>query len=573
MELNTVLTAVAIILSTTIICVLFSERIGLGGILGFITAGIIIGPHTPGPVPVQAVEELQSIAEFGVVLFLFTVGLEMRPKKVWSMRRLIFGLGSAQMLTTAAFIGAYLYWGFHASWQTALILGLTFGMSSTAIVMGSLGEKGELSTEHGKTIFSILMSQDIWVVPIMAMVPILGQQVSQGVSQPLWEKLALTGGVLIGIFVIGSYLLPALLSYCAQRRLMDIFGLTLLFTVILSVLAVEHVGISMTLGAFLLGMLLSGSDFRFQVEAIVSPFKTILMGLFFIAVGMSINIDILFQNWSSIIIHVPVVLAIKMLVLVGLVFLFGMKLPVAIQSGFYLSQVGELAFVLLGVSVVAGLLTPEGNSLAMLVVAISMISTPIMIKVGSRLATKFQTHPVTNAPQSSGDLERHVVVIGYDEVGQLLVLMLERAKIPHIIIEKDIRVVRQGRKLGREVIFGDIYRSTTQQTAQLEKASAVYITLGDVKDAKALSITLHQLYPRLDLYVRVRTLMDQDELALKGVNNAGTGYIESTLLRGGMLLKGIGVAENEVQELISDLQQNDYALIRSIYAKKQTTSN
>jgi monovalent cation:proton antiporter-2 (CPA2) family protein len=567
MDIPSILLAVVVFLAATATCVILFERLGFGSILGFIVAGIIIGPHTPGPVPVHAVEELQSVAELGVVLFLFTVGLEMRPEKVWAMRRLIFGLGSAQMLVTAALLAVYLIFFAHIPWETATILGLALGMSSTAIVMATLGERGELSTEHGRTSFAVLMAQDLWIVPVMALVPILAHKTAQTGTIPLWEKIGLVVGVIAGIFAVGRYLLPAVLGYCAKRRQMDAFGVVLFLAVIAAAWAVDHVGISMTLGAFLLGMLLSASDFRYQIEATVAPYKATLMGLFFIAVGMSIDVGALVRDWEALLVHVPVVLAVKGAVLTGLVLALGVAPSAAIRTGFYLSQVGEFAFVLLGAAAVAGLLSAGGHTLAMLVVAVSMILTPLMVKAGDRLASRFQTMPASVGEEPAADLERHVVVIGYDEVGRLIDLMLEGANIPHIAFDRDINVVRQGKRSGRNVHFGDMYSFATQEAAGLGKAAAVYVTSRDMDHAKGLAVTLHRLYPHLDVYVRVRTLGDQDELVAKGVRHAGTGYIESTLVRGSMLLKGLGVSEDDVSQLVNELQRNDYALIRAGYAE------
>jgi len=567
MDIPSILLAVVVFLAATATCVILFERLGFGSILGFIVAGIIIGPHTPGPVPVHAVEELQSVAELGVVLFLFTVGLEMRPEKVWAMRRLIFGLGSAQMLVTAALLAVYLIFFAHIPWEAATILGLALGMSSTAIVMATLGERGELSTEHGRTSFAILMAQDLWIVPVMALVPILAHKTAQTGTITLWEKIGLVVGVIAGIFAVGRYLLPAVLGYCAKRRQMDAFGVVLFLAVIAAAWAVDHVGISMTLGAFLLGMLLSASDFRYQIEATVAPYKATLMGLFFIAVGMSIDVGALVRDWEALLVHVPVVLAVKGAVLIGLVLALGIAPSAAIRTGFYLSQVGEFAFVLLGAAAVAGLLSAGGHTLAMLVVAVSMILTPLMVKAGDRLASRFQTMPASVGEEPAADLERHVVVIGYDEVGQLIDLMLERANIPHIAFDRDINVVRQGKRSGRNVHFGDMYSFAMQEAAGLGKAAAVYVTSRDMDHAKGLAVTLHRLYPHLDVYVRVRALGDQDELIAKGVRHAGTGYIESTLVRGGMLLKGLGVSEDDVSRLVNEFQRNDYALIRAGYAK------
>ena len=234
---------------------------------------------------------------------MFTVGLEMRPEKVWSMRRLIFGLGSAQMLMTAAVLALYVIFVLQGPWESATILGLAFAMSSTAIVMGTLGERGELAREHGRTSFAVLMAQDLWIVPVMALVPILAHTTGQGPPTPMWQTLVLVVGVLAGIVIVGRWLLPAAIGYCAGQRQMDAFGVVLFLAVILAAWSVDQAGISMTLGAFLLGMLLSASDLRFQIEATVAPFKQVLMGLFFIAVGMSIDVGALLRDWDALLVH------------------------------------------------------------------------------------------------------------------------------------------------------------------------------------------------------------------------------------------------------------------------------
>jgi len=565
MELSAILLAIVIILAATALCVALFDRLGFGSILGFIVAGVLIGPHTPGPVPVHAVEELQSIAELGVVLFMFTVGLELRPGKVWAMRRLIFGLGSAQMLVSSAALALYLVLLVGISWEAATLIGLAFAMSSTAIVMGTLAERGELASEHGRTTFAILMAQDMWVVPVMALVPVLAHTTGAGGSTPLWQTLLLVLGVIGGILIVGRWLLPAALGYFAGQRQMDAFGLVLFLAVILAAWAVDQVGISMTLGAFLLGMLLSASDLRYQIEASVTPFKQSLMGLFFIAVGMSIDVGAILRDWDALLVHVPAVLALKVVVLVGLALAFGIGRAATIRIGFYLSQVGEFAFVLLGAAVVAGLISGDGHTLAMLVVAVSMIATPLMVKAGGALADRLVGAAAGAETDLPADLERHVVIIGYDEVGQLIALMLERANIPYVAVERDLALVQSAKRAGRQVYLGNMYSPATQAAAGVGKATAVYVTSRDNQAAKALAVTLHRLYPHLDVYVRLRTLRDQDELVRKGIKHAATSYIESTLSRGGQMLKNLGVPETDVDDVVGALRKDNYSSVRAAY--------
>ena len=567
MDLTSILLALVVLLLATAICVILFERLGFGSILGFIVAGIIMGPHTPGPVATENVEDLQHIAELGVVLFLFTIGLEMRPEKMWAMRRLLFGLGSLQMLVTASVLGTYLLLFTDASWESAVIGGLGFAMSSTAIIMATLAERGELATEHGQTSFAILMAQDLWIVPVMALVPILAHRTAEVTEASLWEEVSLLVVAIGGIIVIGRHLLPAVLGYTAKRRRMEAFGIVVMLSVVGAAWVAEHAGLSMTLGAFLIGMLLSASDYRYQIEATVAPFKDTLMGLFFIAVGMSINVSALLSDWSTLITHVPAILALKIAVLIGLTLAFSIGRQAAIRSGFLMSQFGEFAFVLFGAAAVAGVLSTHQLTLGMLAVALSMILTPLMVKIGSELAVRLGAVSVVEEAKPAADLDRHVVVIGYEESGQLICLMLERANVPYIAFDRNISRVQEGKQSGHNVHFGDINSPATQQAAGLGRADAVYVTLRDMEQAKAVAVTLKHLYPLLDVYVRVRTLKDQDELVARGIKHAGTGYIESTLVRGSALLKGIGTSEADVQKLVEDFQRDDYALVRSAYAK------
>jgi glutathione-regulated potassium-efflux system protein KefB len=441
-------------------------------------------------------------------------------------------------------------------------------MSSTAIIMTTLQERGALLSEHGQTSFAILMAQDLWVVPVMALVPILAHNTTQAAAILIWQKSLLVVGVLAGIFVVGRYLMPAVLGYTARQRRMDAFGILLFLGVISASWAVDRVGISMTLGAFIMGMLLSASDYRYQIEAIVAPFKGTLMGFFFIAVGMSIDVGALLGDWSRLVVHVPVVLFIKATVLTALVLAFGISRSAAVRTGFYLSQVGEFAFVLFGAAAVAGLLSAGGHTLALLVVAVSMILTPLMVKVGDRLAGRLRDLPAGTAATPAADLQRHAVVIGFDQVGQLICMMLNKAKIPYVAFDQDIDLVRQGKQSGYNVYFGNMYSTVIQQTAGLGKASAAFVSIRESERAEGLALTLQRLYPSLNIYVRVRSLREQDRLVSKGINKAATGYIESTLVRGAMLLKDLGVSEVDVSELVKAFKKDNYALVRAGYAEQ-----
>jgi len=563
MDLSAVLLGLVVFLGATAVCVILFQRLGFGSVLGFIVAGIIIGPHTPGPVATSEVHALQEIAELGVVLFMFVVGLEMRPQKLWAMRRQLFGLGSAQMIVTAALVCGYLTFFVDVAWQSALLVGLALAMSSTAIILSTLEERAQLSTEHGQTAFAVLMAQDLWIVPIMALVPILAHQTADTTTHPLWVKVLVVVGAIAGILAVGRYVLPALLGYCARNRKFDAFGLVLFLAILAAAWAMDLAGVSMTLGAFLMGMLLSTTDYRYQIEATVAPFKDTLMGLFFVAVGMSIDVGALLSDGAKLLVHVPVVLFLKGALLMALAVAFGISRTAAIRTGFYLSQAGEFAFVLLGATAAAGLLSANGHTLAMLLVSVTMILTPLLIKLGDYLASRLEAASSSTQEAIATDLDRHVVIIGYTEVGELIGLLLERAGIPYVAFDQDMNVVRRAKRLGKDVQFGDMLNSVTQQAAGLGRAAAACVTTSDTGRAKSLAVTLQGLYPRLKVYVRVLTLADQDEMIANGIGRASTAYIESTLVRGSALLKDLGLAEAEVDGMVKTLRDDNYAQIRA----------
>jgi hypothetical protein len=283
---------------------------------------------------------------------------------------------------------------------------------------------------------------------------------------------------------------------------------------------------------------------------------------------MSMDVGALLQDWSRLVVHVPVVLFLKAAVLTALVLAFGISRSAAVRTGFYLSQSGEFAFVLFGAAGAAGLLSAEGHTLALLVVAVSMILTPLMVKVGDRLAGRLRDVPAETATTPAADLERHVAVVGYDQVGQLICMMLKKAKIPYMAFDQDIDLVRQGKQSGYNVYFGDMYSSITQQAAGLGKAAAAFVSIRESERAEGLALTLQSLYPSLNVYVRVRSLREQDRLVSKGISKAATGYIESTLIRGAMLLKDLGVSEVEASELVKAFQNDNYALVRAGYIER-----
>ncbi len=566
MDLQGLLYVLLIYLGATALCVALFDKLGLGSVVGFIVAGIVIGPHTPGPIATNDVAQLQGIAELGVVLFMFIVGLQLRPRQLWAMRGQLTKLGGGQVLLSAAALTPMLVFGFGNSWPTGVILGLGLAMSSTAVVLTILASRGEMATRHGQSMFATLMAQDILFVLIMALIPLLGVSMAAADQEPIWLEILASVGVLGAILLGGRFVLPMALGWAARTRNREAFGILLFLGVIAAAWVSELAGISMTLGAFLLGVMLSASDYRYQVEAVVEPFKVLMMGLFFVSVGMAIEFDALVSDWQSLVLLVVGVLVIKGLVLGGLCRLLGQDRPTAIRSAFGLAQVGEMAFVIFTTAAAAGLLDAEGKALGFLVISSTMVLTPLLFKAGDRLARALKSAREVEPEAAPEELHNHLVIVGLNNVGRLIALLAEQAEIPYVAFDKEIDEVNRCQRAGRCARFGDIRRGAVQQAASLGRARAVFIATIDKNRVRAIALSLRTDYPQLQIFARTETLREGAYLREHGIHNAGTMYIESTLFRGGQLLKVLGVPEEQAGELIEDMRRDDFRLLKKAFS-------
>ena len=398
MTLHDLLPILILFLGATAICILFFDRIGLGSIVGFIGAGVLIGPHTPGPVAFRDVEALQHVAELGIVLFLFGVGLEMSPKHLWSMRKRLFVLGVGQVVLTSVVLAGLLMWSIGFPWTKALILGVGLAFSSTAIVMTILDEQNDLKTEHGRDVFSVLMVQDIAIVPALALVPILsaGADTKGATHDTAWEAILAVVAAVAAVVVLGLYVLPRLLRWVAGHRSREVYAVVLLLAVLGAAWIVDLAGVSMTLGAFLLGILLSGSEQRHRIEETIEPAKLSLMGLFFITIGMSIDFRTLADNAGTLAIAVVGIVTVKALILAALSLALGRDRSASLRTAFTLCQIGELGFVLFGSAFGAELIGHRGLALGYLTISVSMVFTPSLMRLGDRIAGRMRGELATS---------------------------------------------------------------------------------------------------------------------------------------------------------------------------------
>lgn len=571
MNLDELLFAAILILGVSVIFVSISRWLKLGSILGLLAAGVALGPHSPGPVLTSHVDELLGIAELGVVLFMFTIGLEMRPSKLWSMRRLLLGLGSTQIVVTGAILALVLVAITPISTNAAIVVGLGLALSSTAIVMQTLEEKGEVASDHGKAAFAVLIMQDLGAVPLLIAVPLLSAVAAPTPETPLWQLGAAGVGAVAGVVVVGRYLLPVVLAWTARTRSMAALGVIVLVAVLAAALIMDNAGLSMSMGAFLLGMTLAASDFRHQVEVSVSPLKRVLMCLFFIAVGMSIDFDVVVELGPILVAIVAFVVAIKGVVMMLLGLIFGLGRAKSLRAAFLLSQCGEFGFVIFAMAHTGGLLTDHAFATVLVVISISMAFTPLMVKLGYWLADLLAGKTIVDTPLKdlSEEMQDHVVVAGYNRSGRLMCMMLERTNTPYIAFDLDLERIAEGKKDGHNVHFGDVTDPEMQGAAAFARATSVVVTLEDMRAAGCLVEELRTVYPYLPIHMATPDLATRDAMRAKGVAEAVCVVLEGNLQLGGSVLGTAGVVQEDIDRLIDDFRRDDYALLRGVAAESR----
>jgi glutathione-regulated potassium-efflux system protein KefB len=549
------------------ILITLSKRLGLGSILGLLIAGIIEGPFSPGPILTQNVASARHLTEFGVVLLLFVIGLEMQPKKLWSMRKEVFGLGSAQILFSGFLI--FLYATLYAeSWQVALLVSLTFALSSTAFVMQILQEKGIVYSVEGQTSFSILLMQDLAVVPLLALVPIVAINGSMTNSQPIWQEILIAIGSITALILFGKYLVPKLLDYLAKHQNKDAFFFSVMTSVIFAAWAMERAGLSMSLGAFIMGMILSSSKYHYQIRAYIEPYKGLLMALFFVAVGMSIDLKEMMNNPFILLQHLVVIMGIKIVALFAIMIFMGYKRSTAILVSFLLAQSGEFGFVVFGALKAVGAINNEIFIAGITIVSFSMLITPLVVKLSEKLAVKFDTIPIeiksAYIPETQS---QNVVIAGYGEVGRLTATMLEHANVPFVAFDNNAKRVELGEKEGRAVYYGELSNLDFITRIGLEKAKTVIVTIENHHTAANIVSHLRNEYPALRILSRTRNMITRDLLIKHGVSWAMPESSEGALRLAAETLLGLGKSREEVIDILTYFRKNDYETIKDLLGK------
>jgi glutathione-regulated potassium-efflux system ancillary protein KefC/glutathione-regulated potassium-efflux system protein KefB len=559
-----VLLLIAIFLLTAVVVVPLFRRLKLGSVLGYISAGILIGPWGLGLVP-QSVPT-QHAAELGVVLLLFLVGLELEPSRLWSLRRSVFGLGAAQVAACAVALAiAAVLLGL--GWAPAIVVGLGLAMSSTAIVLAWLGERGQLSSPAGRKTFAILLFQDLAVIPAIALLPLLATNPHP--TQSGW-LLAAKGFGAIAAVIAGSRLVtrPAL-RFIARYGGREVFTAAALLVVILASLMMEAIGLSMSLGAFLAGVLLADSEFRHELEADVEPFKGLLLGLFFIVVGMSANLTLLSAQPLLVLGAAIGLIAVKGVLVYAIARAGGSAHPDARRLGLWLAQGGEFAFVLFTAAQAQGILTPASTEFLVLAVTLSMLLAPLTFAALERVQRRWderKSEPEFDTIDGPGN---PVIIAGYGRYGQVVSRVLRMAGIAFTAIEKDYQQVDFVRRFGNKVYYGDATRLELLESARARDAKLFVLAIDDVEASIRTAALVRRHFPDLPILARARNRVHLFRLRDLDIRAVERETFLSSLATAEAALVQMGLAAAQAKRAVSLFRDHDLQLLDQQYAVRQ----
>jgi monovalent cation:proton antiporter-2 (CPA2) family protein len=544
------------LLLATVIVVPFFHAIRLGALLGYLAAGVVLGPWGLGVI--TEVDKIRHLGEFGVIFLLFVLGMELKPDKLWRMRKMVLGLGAGQLILTAAAIYGVAIW-LGVSDKSAIIIGFGLALSSTAFCLKLLAERGGISTLMGRMSFSVLLFQDLAVVPLLALVSYLA---NGGEGTIITEFSLLYGAaVIIGLLLMGRYLLNPILGRIVASQDPEVFIAVAVLLVLGVAWLMESIGLSMALGAFLAGLMLAESHYRHQIEADILPFRGILLGLFFMTVGMGVDFGLLWRHLGAIVGLTIGLMVIKGLVVYVLVRVSGARHDVAVQSGVLLSQSGEFGFVLFGVAGTLGLLELELSQILTLIIALTMVLTPFVVKGANVLLLKYYVPKPSDDgdyPVFMDDSEAHVILAGFGRVGARVGALLGEAGVSYIALDMKQERVKVARGQGFPVFFGDASQVKVLQAAGAERAKMLVIALEEPDKVDRLVLLTKQAYPNMIIHARARDRQHCADLISQGATTTVSETLEISLRLTEETLLGNGVDRAEVTRVINEFRDDYY---------------
>lgn len=546
-----------IYLLAAIISVPISKWLGFGSVLGYLAAGIIIGPF--GLAFVSDAEHILQFAELGVVFLLFVIGLELKPSRLWVMRKMVFGLGPAQVLTSAIVI-ALLATAYGLDTTAAIVIGLILALSSTAFVLQLLAEKKQLTSDHGRAAFATLLFQDLAVIPLIVVLPMLGASAGADSGFDI-ARAAFMALAIVGLIVGGRYVLRPILHIVAASKIPEIFTATALLVVVGAALLMKFAGMSMVLGAFIAGMLLADSEYRHQLEADIAPFKGLLLGLFFIAVGMSVNIILLLDAPGRILLFVAALMLAKALVLLPLARVFGLcDWRGSIGLAAVMSQGGEFAFVLFGIVARERIAPPELIDELVLAVAVSMLLTPFVYLLARHVARSMDdsSEPEYDRPDNQ---HHEVIIAGFGRVGQIVGRLLRIVGKPFTALEIDSSQVNVVRRYGSKVHFGDASRLDLLRAAGADHAKILVLAIDDVTASMKTAETVVRHFPHLKIVARARNRRHAHSLMDLGIADISRETLLSSIALGESVLDKLGFDTDEIEHIGQTFRKRDAQLL------------
>ena len=542
-------TEAVVILGAAVVAAPIFKRLGLGTVLGYLAAGLVLGPILQW---FRDGEAILHFAEIGVVFLLFVIGLELKPSRLWEMRTAIFGLGATQVVGTGIVLALATLLVSDLSWQTAAIVGFGLALSSTAFALQMLEDRGQSRTAHGKTAFSILLFQDLAIVPLLVAVPLLAAG-SMEMGAEGWQAAGIAVAALLGLVLVGRYALNPLFGVIADTGAREAMIAAALFVVLGAAVLMQWAGLSMGMGAFVAGVMLAESSYRHELEADIEPFRGILLGLFFVAVGLAVDLDVVWANLWLILALVPALLAIKGVILYAAARVFGSPHAEALRVAAVLPQHGEFGFVLFSAAVTAGLLDPALSSLLVACVTLSMAATPLTVWLGEKL---MPAEPHETMEEDFSDVEADVLMIGFSRMGQIVAQVLMAGGLRVTVIDSDAERVRQAQRFGFRIYFGDGTRKDVLLAAGVEKARLVAVMTAS-RDVSDRVVELIDDEFDVPLYVRSYDRTHSLDLRARGVAYELRETVESAFRMGGEMLVGTGFAEDEARAIVNDVRRRD----------------
>jgi len=544
---------VAVFLAAAAVAAPLGRFLRMGAVLGYLAAGVVIGPYVLGPL--YALDDVSAVlhfGEFGVVMLLFVIGLELRPVRLWALRSAIFGLGTAQLVATSLMLaGIGVVLGLAPA--QALFIGLALSLSSTAFALQVLEEKGELTTRHGRLAFSVLLFQDLAAIPLIALVPLF----ALGAAEPTMDVKNAAFAILtiLGVIVVGRFIVSRLYRFVAATGVREAMTASALLTVVGVALVMEAAGLSAALGAFIAGALLADSEYRHQIEADIAPFEGLLLAVFFIAVGMSIDPGVLVSEPGALLAIVLGLVLIKAVTLYLLGRWWGLDNVAARRLGLVISQGGEFAFVLFGAGAFEGVIDQRTSSLLTLAVTFSMAATPLLLLIDDAVNRALKPKPPDYEIPPGG--EQHVIVAGFGRFGQIVARVLRARQIPFTALDSNVAQVDFVKRFGAQIYYGDAGRLDILRAAGADKARAFVLAIDNVEASLRVAEMVRTHFPDLPIYARARDRTHVHRLMDLGVTIIERETFLAALELTKALLRGLGLKEAEVRRLTETFKRLD----------------